>query len=101
MILQAVFLPYFLRDPDGQPKLSPEQAKVSPVWRRPSSKSSVGLTAGRSRRQILPQEILQHIVTDCSVCASISVCLEHGLRFGSAVSLIYSSEPNDANPSVV
>ncbi|KIM39736.1 hypothetical protein M413DRAFT_446644 [Hebeloma cylindrosporum] len=72
-------------DPDGQPNFSPEQAKVSPVWRRPSSKMAVGLTAGRSRRRIFPQEILQHIVTDCSVCASISVCLEHGLRFGSAL----------------
>ena len=38
------------------------------------------------RRRILPEDILQHIVTDCSVCASISVCLEHSRRFGSTVS---------------
>lgn len=72
------------RDPEGQPELSAEQRKESPVWRRPALLQS---RASRSeRRAILPQEILQHIVTDCSVCASISVCLEHAQRFGSSVS---------------
>ncbi|KAF8058758.1 hypothetical protein FPV67DRAFT_1523596 [Lyophyllum atratum] len=69
-------------DPDGQPKLSPEQAKVSPVWRR-GPLHETGTSRDHELRQILPREILQHIVTDCSVCASISVCLEHSRRFGS------------------
>ncbi|PPR00890.1 hypothetical protein CVT24_000375 [Panaeolus cyanescens] len=66
-------------DPDGQPTLSPEQLKVGAVWKRPESATRIS----QHGRRILPQEILQHIVTDCSVCASISVCLEHGRRFGS------------------
>jgi hypothetical protein len=75
------------RDPDGQPKLSPEQIKVAPVWRRPQELEDdvVSLSSDRPRRGLLPQDILQHIVTDCSVCASISVCLEHARRFGSNV----------------
>jgi hypothetical protein len=75
------------RDPEGQPQLSAEQQKEAPVWRRPPSLHATPSHMSRSeRRNILPQEILQHIVTDCSVCASISVCLEHAQRFGSAVS---------------
>ncbi|KAF9048647.1 hypothetical protein BJ165DRAFT_1343091, partial [Panaeolus papilionaceus] len=66
-------------DPDGQPNLSPEQLKVGAIWKRPQMSPS----SSRNSRRVLPQEILQHIVTDCSVCASISVCLEHGRRFGS------------------
>ncbi|CAA7265581.1 unnamed protein product [Cyclocybe aegerita] len=71
-------------DPDGQPKLSPDQERVSPIWRRPGFTLLSPATTKPSRR-ILPQEILQHVVTDCSVCASISVCLEHGRRFGSTL----------------
>ncbi|KAF8150612.1 hypothetical protein B0H34DRAFT_801552 [Crassisporium funariophilum] len=77
-------------DPDGQPKLSPEQQKVSSVWRRPNPITKVC-------RRILPQDVLQHIVTDCSVCASISVCLEHARRFNSTLAEFsidnYSSGP--------
>ncbi|KAJ6590028.1 hypothetical protein DFH09DRAFT_1307482 [Mycena vulgaris] len=60
----------FYEDTDGEMGLSPEQRKVSPEWRRP-------LCGTESA------DILQHIITDCSVCASISVCLEHSQRFGS------------------
>ena len=67
-------------DPDGQPKLSPDQRKKSCIWKRPNQ------IRGQSM-DILSQDVLQHIVTDCSVCASISVCLEHSRRFGSNVSL--------------
>ncbi|KAF8905038.1 hypothetical protein CPB84DRAFT_1845125 [Gymnopilus junonius] len=70
-------------DPDGQPSLSPEQHKVAPVWRRPSPKGLANLKDADSCRPVLPQEILQCVVTDCSVCASLSVCLEHCRRFGS------------------
>ncbi|GLB37855.1 putative peptidase C2 family protein [Lyophyllum shimeji] len=73
--------PTAYEDPDGQPKLSAEQAKVSPVWRRlpPSTKTLRNHEHGR----IFPREIVQHVVTDCSVCASISVLLEHSKRFNS------------------
>ncbi|KAF8236080.1 cysteine proteinase [Tricholoma matsutake] len=74
------------QDFDGQPKLSPEQSKVAPVWRRPQEYlNTTSLSYNRPRGGILPQDILQHIVTDCSVCASISVCLEHARRFGSSL----------------
>ncbi|KAJ7935279.1 hypothetical protein B0H13DRAFT_2304939 [Mycena leptocephala] len=67
-------------DPDGEMGLSPEQAMVLPQWRRSAVHESDGGTADSRLR---PQDILQHIITDCSVCASISVCLEHSRRFGS------------------
>jgi len=70
---------------DGQPKLSPDQQKNSCVWKRPNQRPGESMDILRQR--ILPEDILQHIVTDCSVCASISVCLEHSRRFGSTVSL--------------
>ncbi|KAF8807060.1 hypothetical protein BYT27DRAFT_7242680 [Phlegmacium glaucopus] len=78
-------------DPDGQPKLSPDQQKNSCSWKRPNQRP--GQSMEILRRRIMPEDILQHIVTDCSVCASISVCLEHSRRFGStlAVSSIDSS----------
>jgi hypothetical protein len=90
--LQVSFFVYFRplysqthsSDPDGQPKLSPDQQKNSCIWKRPNQRP--GRSVDILRRRILPEDILQHIVTDCSVCASISVCLEHSRRFGSTVS---------------
>ncbi|KAJ7125274.1 hypothetical protein C8R44DRAFT_875091 [Mycena epipterygia] len=67
-------------DPDGELDLSPEQHKVSPQWRRPPAESNGKY---EDPLRLRPQDILQHIITDCSVCASISVCLEHSQRFGS------------------
>ncbi|KAG1725441.1 hypothetical protein EDB19DRAFT_1897772 [Suillus lakei] len=32
---------------------------------------------------LLPSDIIQNIVNDCSVCASIAVCIQHHLRFKS------------------
>ncbi|KAF9029355.1 cysteine proteinase [Hymenopellis radicata] len=66
-------------DPDGQPSLSPEQREVATIWRRPHCKAYTDPTIW----QIGAQDIVQHIVTDCSVCASLSVCVEHSRRFGS------------------
>lgn len=70
-------------DPDGQPPLSTEQQRVSTVWHRASQLGRSLDVSGT--RKLDPLEILQHIVADCSVCASISVCLEHARRFGSDV----------------
>ncbi|KAF6747364.1 hypothetical protein DFP72DRAFT_1075405 [Ephemerocybe angulata] len=75
-------------DPDGEPSLSPEQKAVSAIWRRPNlpppNDSEIPV-------RILPQDILQHVVTDCSVCASISVCLEHSRRFGTHLKHPYTT----------
>lgn len=84
-------------DPDGQPKLSPEQIKVSPVWRRFPQDNRI--TWSHEERKILPQEILQHIVTDCSVCASISVCLEHSRRFNSNLAQAAINHASGSQPT--
>ncbi|KAJ6497495.1 hypothetical protein C8R45DRAFT_1093864 [Mycena sanguinolenta] len=76
-------------DPDGEMGLSPEQSKVLPEWRRPAvSEGDEAIVDWRLR----PQDILQHIITDCSVCASISVCLEHNQRFGHEHIRLFSLE---------
>ncbi|PBK88494.1 cysteine proteinase [Armillaria gallica] len=69
-----------LLDADGQPSLSPEQVELSTVWRRPDAEF---LSLGSDERAlpIRPQDIVQQVVTDCSVCASLSVNLEHSRRF--------------------
>ncbi|PFH46869.1 hypothetical protein AMATHDRAFT_68923 [Amanita thiersii Skay4041] len=66
-----------LHNAEEQPQLSPEQLRQSSEWRRPTN------TTAASLHRILPQEIIQNIVTDCSLCSSITVCLEHGQRFAS------------------
>nr|GAT49101.1 predicted protein [Mycena chlorophos] len=42
----------------------------------------------------------EHIITDCSVCASISVCLEHSSRFGSQFGYVDLRIP-DTSASIV
>ncbi|KAJ7072817.1 hypothetical protein C8F01DRAFT_1105319 [Mycena amicta] len=79
------------RDPDGEVGLSPEQQKLSPQWRRPTVCESNG---GDPLPRLHPHHILQHIITDCSVCASISVCLEHSARFGSQFGYLHLQDPN-------
>ncbi|KAJ3863401.1 hypothetical protein EV359DRAFT_43220, partial [Lentinula novae-zelandiae] len=64
-----------------QPRLSSLQSKYGAVWR---NEVEGVLTEDRP---IFPQDISQNIVTDCSVCASISCCIEHDKRFGSNVSI--------------
>ncbi|KAJ7270120.1 hypothetical protein B0H12DRAFT_1310818 [Mycena haematopus] len=83
-------------DPDGEIGLSPEQSKVFPEWRRPAVSESDGAIEDWRLR---PQDILQHIITDCSVCASISVCLEHSQRFGpQVVDLVSLMSTSDRAP---
>ncbi|RXW16410.1 hypothetical protein EST38_g9440 [Candolleomyces aberdarensis] len=88
-------------DPDGQPALSPEQKAVSAFWRR----LDIQPTGKIEPAQILPQDILQHVVTDCSVCASVSVCLEHSSRFGTHVAETplhhYCDAENSSEPQAV
>ncbi|CCM05215.1 uncharacterized protein FIBRA_07425 [Fibroporia radiculosa] len=51
-------------DDVGQPKLSAEQQRHSAEWHRKD-----GAPVYSASPPILPQDILQHIITDCSVCA--------------------------------
>uniref|UniRef100_A0A0W0FBM1 Calpain catalytic domain-containing protein n=1 Tax=Moniliophthora roreri TaxID=221103 RepID=A0A0W0FBM1_MONRR len=60
------------------PRLSAVHEEMSACWRRPvDAEHSNVLTT-----KISPQDISQNIIADCSVCSSISVCLEHARRFG-------------------
>ncbi|KAI0067565.1 cysteine proteinase [Artomyces pyxidatus] len=71
-------------DPDGFLELSPEQKQASVVWRRPSSAwSDVGILAP----SLTPYDIVQRVIADCSLCASIIVCLLHSRRFQSEAAL--------------
>ncbi|KAK7057703.1 calpain catalytic domain-containing protein [Favolaschia claudopus] len=70
-------------DPDGILDLSPQQSSISPTWNRPTLPENENLSS-----RLRPQDILQHSITDCSLCASISVCLEHSQRFGSEFGLL-------------
>ncbi|KAF8589518.1 cysteine proteinase [Ramaria rubella] len=77
------------RDPDGQPLLTPEQTK-SVSWRRSADPVLIVDST------LLPGDLVQSVVTDCSVVAAISVCLGHQRRFGSKLGLS-SLYPQDAN----
>ena len=59
-----------------QPPLSAEQIEHGAIWARPIPASPESLE---------PEDIIQHIVSDCSVCASMVVATDHCRRFGSKV----------------
>lgn len=69
---------YFVR----QPALSPVQERHSSSWRR---LSEAGWVLSASSDPLQAEDILQSIVSDCSVCASIAVCIDHDRRWGTQV----------------
>ncbi|KAG2347439.1 cysteine proteinase [Suillus weaverae] len=69
-------------DPDGQPFLS-----FPSTWKRPINPPS-SLT-------LLPSDIIQNLVNDCSVCASIAVSIQHNIRFNSNLLLSSLSSLDD------
>ncbi|KAG8733491.1 cysteine protease [Ceratobasidium sp. 423] len=67
-------------DTDGAPQLSPAHSAASAEWKRPSVElPMVDLE--------IPDEIVQDVVSDCSVIAALGVCAEHRQRFGSCLAL--------------
>ncbi|CAE6435085.1 unnamed protein product [Rhizoctonia solani] len=67
-------------DTDGAPQLSPAHSAASAEWKRPPAElPMVDLET--------PDEIVQDVVSDCSVIAALGVCAEHRQRFGSCVRL--------------
>ncbi|KAJ4483777.1 hypothetical protein J3R30DRAFT_3284463 [Lentinula aciculospora] len=68
-----------------QPRLSSLQTKFEAVWKHEVEDL---LT---NHHPTFPQDVSQSIVTDCSVCASISSCIEHDKRFGSNVTILHNS----------
>ncbi|KAH9919069.1 hypothetical protein B0H21DRAFT_768435, partial [Amylocystis lapponica] len=61
-------------DDTSQPRLCAEQLEQAAIWRRCRAAATPSIC-----------RIVQHIVADCSVCASVAVCVNHNLRFGSKV----------------
>ncbi|KAI9062454.1 cysteine proteinase [Trametes sanguinea] len=75
-----------------QPALSEEQQEYGAVWRRPHA-DQYCVHSGTSST-LSPQDIVQCIVSDCSVCAAVAVCVDHHRRFGSKM-MIESLYPQD------
>ncbi|KAF8523246.1 cysteine proteinase [Gautieria morchelliformis] len=82
------------RDPDGQPALAPAQKTESVSWQRPAAVLPPPLRILDAT--LLPDDLVQCVVTDCSVVAAISVCIGHQRRFGSTLG-ISSLHPQDGN----
>ncbi|KAI9441524.1 hypothetical protein H4582DRAFT_2055412 [Lactarius indigo] len=72
-------------DPDGLLELSPEQKKAGVLWRRP--REMFVTDAKIFSPDLRPEDIVQRIVADCSLCASIIVCLLHSRRHDSEAAL--------------
>lgn len=79
-----------------QPSLSPEQKDQFTIWRvpvgysggtsvlRPYPAHALNICATSSPspiEHVLPQDIIQQIVSDCSLCASLSVYIQRCRRF--------------------
>ena len=66
--------------------LGPVLDSQSPVWKRPQEVWTTGELALASPA-LLPQSIRQNVVTDCSVCTAVAICLHHHRKFASKVRL--------------
>lgn len=71
-----------LSDPDGLLELSPEQRDAGVVWRRPSE---VFVNAKLFSPEFRPEDVVQRVVADCSLCASVIICLLHSRTHDSEV----------------
>ncbi|QRV98316.1 calpain family cysteine protease [Ceratobasidium sp. AG-Ba] len=76
-------------DRDGAPQLSTAHDAASAVWKRPPEDLPLVDLDN-------PDEIVQDVVSDCSVIAALGVCEEHRQRFGSCLVLraIYPQDEN-------
>lgn len=92
-------------DPDGQPSV-PQYAMSStyssPCWNRPvnvapmhppllSPTFSTPPVISNPNLDLTPADIEQHLINDCSVCAMISVCVQHARMFNSKASKLYAT----------
>lgn len=60
----------------SQPSLSPAQIARSAIWTIPTTVTS----AKESQIAIEPPDIIQHVISDCSVCAAVTVCVAYQKR---------------------
>ena len=68
-----------------QPPLSAEQIAQSATFRR--LRIPIGHDS-QDEGSLEPQDVTQHIVSDCSVCAAIVVAIDHDRRFASKVCFV-------------
>ena len=68
-------------DPNGQPAF-PLSQTATIAWQTPPVDP---LTSQKSSLKLTPADIEQNIIDDCSVCASVAVCVQHNQRFNSKV----------------
>ncbi|KZO90603.1 cysteine proteinase [Calocera viscosa TUFC12733] len=66
-------------DPDGLPSLSPVQRAALAGWLRPPTPVH--------SPTLEPCDLVQETITDCSVVAALTVCVEHNRRFGGRLAL--------------
>jgi hypothetical protein len=71
------------RDAQSQPALSPGQIARSSGWRRPEEILSEVVLV---KQPVTGRDIVQDVITDCSLVAGLIVCAEHHAKFGSRVS---------------
>ncbi|KIM64021.1 hypothetical protein SCLCIDRAFT_116338, partial [Scleroderma citrinum Foug A] len=85
-------------DPDGQPSIP--QYAISPnndgphlpTWARPTQPPPTPFSSALSDRvELDPADIEQHLISDCSVCALISICVQHATTFKSKASIFSGS----------
>ena len=76
---------YFSRN--RQPPLSAEQIEHGASWRRPDRIREGGQSP--SSPALGPEDIVQHIVSDCSVCGAMVVAIDHHRRFKSKVHHVF------------
>ena len=74
---------FVFSDPDGLLELSSEQKGAGVLWRRP--REAFAANPKIFSPDLRPEEIVQRIVADCSLCASIIVCLLHSRTHDSEV----------------
>ncbi|KAI0821140.1 hypothetical protein BC629DRAFT_1435043 [Irpex lacteus] len=74
------------------PQLSPIQIAHGATWQEPSQSQHTVCASDDTPR---PEDIVQHVVSDCSLCASVAVCINHDLRFGSKLGKL-ALYPQDA-----
>ena len=86
--LTGSFFVSIFSDPDGLLELSREQKEAGVLWRRPRE---VFANAKIFFPELRPEDIVQRIVADCSLCASIVVCLLHCRTHDSKVCTIFYS----------
>jgi calpain-7 len=79
----------------ANPNLSPEQVAHAAIWQEPPPQEYKLRNSSNPPRA---EDIIQHVVPDCSLCAAVAVCIDHDRRFGSklvrsALNPQYTIEP--------